>query len=91
VEGFGSLAGDPTFEKYREKLDEKIASKERVIREINRQKAVNKNQQLAASLFGKDDSPEAIQLFCRSALDDGKTQLLLDSMDVLIKKRMAEL
>lgn len=32
VEGFGSLAGDPTFEKYREKLDEKIVSKERVIR-----------------------------------------------------------
>jgi hypothetical protein len=43
VEGFSSIAGDPTFEKYREKLQEKIGNKERIIKEINKQKSIKKN------------------------------------------------
>ena len=53
VEGFSSIAGDPTFEKYREKLQEKIGSKERIIKEINKQKSIKKNDELCKKLFSE--------------------------------------
>ena len=43
MEGFNSIAGDPTFEKYREKLVEKLAAKEKMIKEINKRKSMEHN------------------------------------------------
>lgn len=34
------IAGDPTFEKYRSKLQENVGKKERMIREINKRKSI---------------------------------------------------
>jgi hypothetical protein len=51
VEEFSSISGDPIFEKYREKLNEKILSKEKIIREINRQKCRKENENYCKTLF----------------------------------------
>jgi len=51
VEGFSTISGDPIFEKYREKLNEKIISKEKIIKEINRQKSRKENDKYCKQLF----------------------------------------
>lgn len=94
MEGFSSIAGDPTFEKYREKLQEKIANKERIIKEINRQKSIKRNDELCKKLFSEmnDANCEAlIQQYCQSNLDDNKTEVLLDNFETVIRRRLADL
>jgi hypothetical protein len=51
VEGFNNIAGDPIFEKYKEKLQEKIANKEKLIKDINKQKSRVLNNDLCKKLF----------------------------------------
>lgn len=87
------IAGDPTFEKYRNKVQENIAKKEKVIREINKRKSIEYNDQLCKKLFSQmnDSNCEAlIQQYCESKLDDNKTEVLLNNFEAVIKKRLAE-
>lgn len=87
------IAGDPTFEKYRNKVQENIAKKEKVIREINKRKSIEFNDQLCKRLFSQmnDSNCEAlIQQYCESKLDDNKTEVLLNNFEAVIKKRLAE-
>lgn len=94
VEGFNTIAGDPTFEKYKEKLQEKINSKEKIIQEINKKKSIQKNDQLCKKIFEEmnDNNCEAlIQKYCESNLDDHKAEVLLDNFETVIKKRLNEL
>lgn len=61
------IAGDATFERYRSKLQDNVAKKERIIREINRRKSIEKNDQLCKKLFGQmnDSNCDAlIQQYC---------------------------
>ena len=61
------IAGDPTFEKYKEKVQENVGKKEKIIREINKRKSIEKNDQLCKQLFSKmnDNNCEAlIQQYC---------------------------
>lgn len=94
MEGFNTIAGDPTFEKYKEKLQEKINSKEKIIQEINKKKSIQKNDQLCKKIFEEmnDNNCEAlIQKYCESNLDDHKAEVLLDNFETVIKKRLNEL
>lgn len=61
------IAGDPTFEKYRSKLQENVGKKERMIREINKRKSIEENDRLCKRLFSQmnDSNCEAlIQQYC---------------------------
>lgn len=70
------ISEDPTFQKYRNKVLENVAKKEKVIKEINKRKSIEANDQLCKNLFSKmnDSNCEAlIQQYCESKLDDNKT------------------
>lgn len=70
------IAGDPTFEKYKLKVLENVGKKEKMIREINKRKSIEKNDELAKRLFSQmnDNNAEAlIQQYCESKYDDNKT------------------
>jgi len=72
-------------------LQEKINSKEKIIREINRQKSIKKNDELCKKIFSEmnDNNCEAlIQKYCESNLDDNKAEVLLDNFETVIKKRL---
>lgn len=94
MEGFGNIAGDPTFEKYKDKLKEKIDGKEKVLREINRQKSRNKNNDLCRTLFSQMNDGNCQQLldqYAQSPLDDDKAAVLLDHFELVIKKRVEDM
>jgi len=72
-------------------LQEKINNKEKIIREINRQKSIKKNDELCKKIFSEmnDNNCEAlIQKYCESNLDDNKAEVLLDNFETVIKKRL---
>ena len=87
------ISGDPIFEKYRGKVLDNISKKEKVIREINKRKSIEKNDALCKKLFSQmdDSNCEAlIQQYCESRLDDNKTEVLLNNFETVIKKRLNE-
>ena len=87
------IAGDPTFEKYRNRVLDNIAKKERVIRDINKRKSIEANDALCKRLFSQmnENNCEAlIQQYCESRLDDNKTEVLLSNFESVIKMRLAE-
>jgi hypothetical protein len=47
------IAGDATFEKYRAKIQENVNKKEKIIREINKRKSIERNDQLCKKLFSQ--------------------------------------
>lgn len=70
-----------------------MAKKEKIIKEINKQKSIAKNDQLCKSLFSQmnDHNCEAlIQQYCESKLDDNKTEVLLNNFESVIKTRLVE-
>lgn len=76
------IAEDATFEKYRNKVLENIAKKEKVIKQINKRKSIEANDQLCKKLFSQmnDSNCQAlIQQYCESKLDDNKTEVLLNN------------
>lgn len=75
-------------------MQEKISNKEKIIKEINKQKSIKKNDELCKKLFSEmnDANCEAlIQKYCESKLDDNKTEVLLDNFETVIKKRLSDL
>ena len=63
------IAGDPTFEKYKEKLQEKLTAKIKMIKEINKRKSIEQNDALCKQLFANinDTNCEVlIDEYCKS-------------------------
>ena len=87
------IAGDPTFEKYKLKVLENVGKKEKIIREINKRKSIEKNDELAKQLFSQmndNNAEELIQQYCASKYDDNKTEVLLNNFEAVIKTRLTE-
>lgn len=85
------IAGDPTFEKYRAKIQENVNKKEKIIKEINKRKSIERNDEFCKKLFSQmnDSNCEAlIQQYCDSKLDDNKSEVLLNNFETVIKKRL---
>ena len=94
VEGFNTIAGDPTFEKYHEKLKEKLAAKEKMIKEINKRKSIEENDKLCRRLFSQMNDHNCEQLineYCKSSFDDNKAEVLLNNFENVIKQRQKAL
>ena len=65
--------------------------KEKIIREINKRKSIERNEQLCKQLFSQMNDAnceQLIQQYCASKLDDNKAEVLLSNFETVIKKRL---